>query len=91
MTWQEIYNIIIASVPALTAILTVLTLAIKLISSLTIIKKSFETNTETTQATIDELKANNAALQEMIITTQNQLSDLGHSVNKIIDKVDTSV
>lgn len=91
MTWQEIYNIIIASVPALTAILTVLTLAIKLISSLTIIKRSFDTNTETTQATIDELKANNAALQEMIITTQNQLSDLGHSVNKIIDKVDTSV
>lgn len=91
MTWQEIYNIIIASVPALTAILTVLTLTIKLISSLTIIKKSFDTNTETTQATIDELKANNAALQEMIITTQNQLSDLGHSVNKIIDKVDTSV
>ena len=77
--------------PALTAILTVLTLAIKLVSSLTIIKKSFDTNTETTQATIDELKANNAALQEMIITTQNQLSDLGHSVNKIIDKVDTSV
>ena len=85
MSIQEIYNLIIAAVPALTAIVTVLTLTIKMVSSLVSLKHSFKDNADAQKAIVDELKAANASLQTQVVETNKTVSALTEQVNKTLE------
>ncbi len=89
MSLQEIYNLIISTVPSITAILSVAMLAVKLLSTLHQAKRELTLSKEANQATIDELKLENQALSEQTKVLQKEIRTLTNNVNKVINKVDT--
>ena len=90
MSLQEIYNILIAAIPSLTAIVTVLALAVKIITSLVAMKRELTANKEASVATINELKLENQALTEQTKIMQKEIRTLTNNVNRVINKVDTN-
>ena len=90
MTINEIYNLIIAAVPSLTAIVTVFILAARVIAQLVNLKTSIKNNTDISAAQIAALRAENEALKQTVKTTQKQLNQLTRAVSKVLDRIEIS-
>lgn len=88
MDLQEIFNLIIAAVPAFTAVVTIFVAFVKIVTSLKNIKHSFDSNTDVNKETINKLKQENSDLKEAIKETQKQFNQLARKVSKVIDKID---
>lgn len=89
MDLQEIFNLIIAAVPAFTAVVTIFVAFVKIVTSLKNIKNSFDSNTDINKETINKLQQENSDLKEAIKETQKQFNQLARKVSKVIDKIDT--
>lgn len=88
MDIQEIYNLIIASVPAVSSILVVFITFGKIISSLLSIKKSFDDNTNKNTEITQALQLQTDELRKSVNETQKQLKTLVKQVQKTVDRID---
>ena len=101
MSTQDIYNLIIAAIPAATSIVAIITIAIKMITSaraaaaenkliLEASTLATKLSTETSITTINELKVENIALQENLRSLQKEVRTLTKLVTLVVQKVDTN-
>lgn len=101
MSIQDIYNLIIAAIPAATSIVAIITIAIKMITSakaataenkliLEASTLATKLSTETSITTINELKVENIALQENLRALQKEVKTLTKLVALVVQKVDTN-
>lgn len=84
---QNVYNIIIACLPALTSILAVLTGVSRIIAIINNFKKDAKKDKEKSDITIAELKLQNKALQEDMLIMSNNMKELHKNVDLVIRKV----
>lgn len=80
MTYQDIYNLILASAPCITSVCVCLVTFFNLIRTL----KQFEISNN---KEIEELKKQNQCLQDACVSAQNSILELSQQTQKVIDKV----